>query len=322
MKKMLLCSLSVLGLLTLAACGNSSADSQKDDVKEIGVLQLVEHDSLDQSYEGFVDGLAEEGFVDGENIKINYQNAQNNQDNLRSMTENLIKEDPDLLLGITTAAAQSLATMTSDIPIVVTSVTDLKTAKLVDNYKKPGGNVTGTSNLSPVKKQIELLLSIVPDAKKIGMIYNSGEINSQVQIDIAKEVLDEKGVDYEIKTVTSTNDVQQVAEKVAASCDGIYVPTDNTMASAATITGDVVKEAKVPLVYGAVSETKLGGLASYGVNYHDLGVQTGKMAAKILNGEAEPADIPVEHAKNLEFYVNPKMAEALGIDPNSIKKPE
>lgn len=322
MKKMLLCSLSVLGLLTLAACGKSSADSQKDDIKEIGVLQLVEHDSLDQSYEGFVDGLAEEGFVDGENIKINYQNAQNNQDNLRSMTENLIKEDPDLLLGITTAAAQSLATMTSDIPIVVTSVTDLKTAKLVDNYKKPGGNVTGTSNLSPVKKQIELLLSIVPDAQKIGMIYNSGEINSQVQIDIAKEVLDEKGVDYEIKTVTSTNDVQQVAEKVAASCDGIYVPTDNTMASAATITGDVVKDAKVPTVYGAVSETKLGGLASYGVNYHDLGVQTGKMAAKILNGEAEPADIPVEHAENLEFYVNPEMAEALGIDPNSIKKPE
>lgn len=321
MKKLVLTSVSLLSLVLLGACGKNSA-STDDEVKRVGVLQLVEHESLDLSYEGFVEGLAESGYVEGENLEIEYQNAKNNQDNLRSMGEKLVGEEPDLLLGIATSAAQSLASLTKDIPIVVTSVTDLKEAKLVKSYKKPGTNITGTTNLSPVKKQIELLLSIVPDAKKVGMIYNSGEINSQVQIDLAKAALDEKNIPYEIKSVSSTNDVQQVTEKVASSCDAIYIPTDNTMASAATLVGDVVKQAKVPVVFGAVNETRKGGLASYGVDYQALGVQTGKMAAKILDGKAEPQDLPVEYADNMEFYVNKEMAEALGIDPASIKEPE
>ncbi|GCF94936.1 ABC transporter ATP-binding protein [Enterococcus florum] len=321
MKKKMVLGIGLLSLLVFGACGKDGS-AEEDEVKTVGALQFVQHESLDDSYSGFVKGLEEEGFVDGENLKIDYQNAQGSQDNLKSISEKLVKEKPDLLLGVTTVAGQSLLTATQDIPIVVTCVTDLKDAKLVDSYEKPGGNVTGTTNMSPVAKQIKLLLSIVPNAKKVGIMYNSGEINSKIQADIAEKELKKAGIEPVIRTVTSTNDVQQVSQTVAEEVDGIYLPTDNTFASAKTIVGDVMKEKKVPLVAGAINDVKEAGVATIGINYEELGVQTGKMAAKILRGEATPAEMPVEDSKNLEFYVNEDMCEALGIDPSSIKNPE
>ena len=320
--KKLMAGLSLAGLLLLGGCSNNKKADNSSNVKHVGVLQVVQHPSLDKAYKGFKKGLKEEGYVEGKNLKIDYQNAQNNQDNLKSMSEKLVNEKSDLMLGIATPAAQSLANTSQDIPIVVTAVTDLKAAKLVKSDAKPGKNVTGTTDMVSIERQIKLLLSIVPKAKTIGIMYNAGESNSKIQADLATAVLKKAGVKVLIKTANSTNDVQQVTETLASKVDGIFVPTDNTFDSAADVVGKVVKEKKVPLVASSVDQVKTGGLASIGIDYELLGEQTGKMAAKILAGKAKPADMPVEKAHDMKLVVNKKMAKALGIDPKSIKAPK
>ena len=320
--KKLMAGISLAGLLLLGGCSNNKKADNDSDVKHVGVLQVVQHPSLDKAYKGFKKGLKEEGYVEGKNLKIDYQNAQNNQDNLKSMSEKLVNEKSDLMLGIATPAAQSLANTSQDIPIVVTAVTDLKAAKLVKSDTKPGKNVTGTTDMVSIERQIKLLLSIVPKAKTIGIMYNAGESNSKIQADLATAVLKKAGVKVLIKTANSTNDVQQVTETLASKVDGIFVPTDNTFDSAADVVGKVVKEKKVPLVASSVDQVKTGGLASIGIDYELLGEQTGKMAAKILAGKAKPADMPVEKAHDMKLVVNKKMAKALGIDPKSIKAPK
>ena len=270
--------------LGLAACGNTN-NATEDGKKTVGILQLVEHGSLDAAYEGFKEGLAEGGYKEGENLTLEYQNAQNSQDNLKSMSEKLVKNSPDLLLGIATPAAVSLANETTDIPIVVTAVTDLVEAKLAESNEAPGRNITGTSDMVPIDKQIQLLLSIV-------------------------------------LTANTTNDVQQVTTSLAKDVDGIYVPTDNTFASAAAVVGEVAKETKTPIVAGSVEQVEDGALATFGIDYKSLGKQTGELAAKILDGDEKPATTPVETANKLELVVNQKMATALGIDPESIVAPE
>lgn len=323
MKKWITTGLLTASLLALAACGESSNTSEENDgTKTVGVLQLVEHGSLNAAYEGFKEGLAEAGYTEGENLTIEYQNAQNSQDNLKSMSERLVNTSPDLLLGIATPAAVSLANETTDTPIVVTAVTDLVGAKLADSNEEPGRNITGTSDMVPIEQQINLLLSIVPDAKTIGIMYNAGEANSKIQADLAEEALKAAGVDVKVLTANTTNDVQQVTTSLAKDVDGIYVPTDNTFASAAAIVGEVAKETKTPIVAGSVEQVDDGALATYGIDYKSLGIQTGKLAAKILDGDAEPATTPVETADNLELVVNEEMAAALGIDPASITAPE
>ncbi|WP_278951659.1 ABC transporter substrate-binding protein [Lactobacillus apis] len=320
--KKLMAGISLAGLLLLGGCSNDKKADNDSDVKHVGVLQVVQHPSLDKAYKGFKKGLKEEGYVEGKNLKIDYQNAQNNQDNLKSMSEKLVNEKSDLMLGIATPAAQSLANASQDIPIVVTAVTDLKAAKLVKSDAKPGKNVTGTTDMVSIERQIKLLLSIVPKAKTIGIMYNAGESNSKIQADLATAVLKKAGVKVLIKTANSTNDVQQVTETLASKVDGIFVPTDNTFDSAADVVGKVVKEKKVPLVASSVDQVKTGGLASVGIDYELLGEQTGKMAAKILAGKAKPAEMPVEKAHDMKLVVNKKMAKALGINPKSIKAPK
>ena len=307
--------------LGLAACGNTN-NATEDGKKTVGILQLVEHGSLDAAYEGFKEGLAEGGYKEGENLTLEYQNAQNSQDNLKSMSEKLVKNSPDLLLGIATPAAVSLANETTDIPIVVTAVTDLVEAKLAESNEAPGRNITGTSDLVPIDKQIQLLLSIVPDAKTIGIMYNAGEANSKIQADLAEKALKDAGVDVKVLTANTTNDVQQVTTSLAKDVDGIYVPTDNTFASAAAVVGEVAKETKTPIVAGSVEQVEDGALATFGIDYKSLGKQTGELAAKILDGDEKPATTPVETANKLELVVNQKMATALGIDPESIVAPE
>lgn len=318
----LITGLGLAGLLLLGGCSNNKKSDSDQTVKHVGVLQVVQHPSLDKAYEGFKKGLKEEGYVEGKNLKIDYQNAQNSQDNLKSMSEKLVNEKSDLILGIATPAAQSVANATQDIPTVVTAVTDLKAAKLVNSDAKPGRNVTGTTDMVSIDKQIKLLLSIVPKAKTIGVMYNAGEANSKIQADLAIKALKKAGVKVLVKTANTTNDVQQVTETLAGKVQGIYVPTDNTFASASSIIGKVVKEKKIPLVAGSTDQVKTGGLASIGIDYEKLGEQTGKMAAKILAGKAKPANMPVEKANELKLVVNHKMAKALGIDPKTIKAPK
>ena len=203
----------------------------------------------------------------------------------------------------------------------VTAATDLEQAHLVTSNEKPGGNVTGTTDMVPIEKQIGLLLTIVPDAKTIGIMYNNDEANSKIQADLAEKELKKAGVKVKVLTANSTNDVQQVTKSLAKDVDGIYIPTDNTFASAASVVGEVAKETKTPVVAGAVDQVKDGGLATVGIDYESLGKQTGIMAAKILDGK-KPSELPVETANDLELYVNKDMAKALGINPDSIKEAE
>ncbi|MDR1568558.1 MAG: ABC transporter substrate-binding protein [Streptococcaceae bacterium] len=321
MKKGLIALLGI-SLLILGGC-SSGKDKPKDTSKEatIGVLQMLKHGSLDASYKGFLAGLKENGYEVGKNLEIDYQVGTGAQDSLKSMSETLVKKQPDLLLGIATPAAISLLNETTEIPIVITAVTDPVTSKLAKSEDKPGGNVTGTTDMVPIEKQIDLLLSIKDNIKTVGIAYNAGEGNSKIQADLAIKALKKKGVEAKVLTANSTNDVQSVVTSLAKNTDAIYIPTDNTFATAAPIVGEVAKEYKIPVVAGSAEQVEAGALATYGIDYTSLGKQTGEMAAKILKGEAKAATFPIETAKDLKLIVNQKMAKALGIDPESIKVP-
>lgn len=318
-KRLLATALIMLGLISVTGCGGGETTQQKEsDQKTVGILQLVAHDSLDAAREGFVEGLAANGFKEGDNLIIETQNAQNDQANLKSMSEKLVKQQPDLLLAIATPAAQSLLNETTEVPIVVTAVTDLVGAKLVASNEKPGGNLTGTTDWAPVAEQIKLLLSIVPEAKTIGIMYNAGETNSKIQADAAEAALKKAGVAVKVLTANTTNDVQQVTTSLAKDVDGIYIPTDNTFANAAAVVGEVAKETQTPVVTGSVEQVTNGALATYGIDYHSLGKAAGVMAAEILSGKEKPAEMAVQSAPDFELVVNEEMAQALGIDPASI----
>lgn len=311
-------------LLSSAACSSgpaapagesggaaSSADSQK--VYKIGVVQLLEHDALDSAYKGFVDGLKSAGYEDGKNIRLNYENAQNEQANCVTIASKLVNDGSDLILAIATPAAQAVANATKDIPILVTAVTDPADAKLVKSNDKPGTNVSGTSDLTPVKEQIELLKEMVPDVKNVGLMYCSSESNSKFQIDIAKKECDELGIGYTVKTVSSSNEIQQVAQSLVGRVQAVYVPTDNMLAAGMKTLGMVFTPAKIPVVVGESGMVKNGGIATYGINYYKLGQQTAEMAVKILKGETKPADMPIEYQKDMDVAVNQDVAKQLGI---------
>lgn len=319
MKKLL--SIGAIILLTASALAGCTGGNTADDgTIRIGILQLISHPSLDAAREGFLEALAEAGYVEGENLEIDYQNAQGDQANLKSMSERLTKNN-DLVLAIATPAAQALVNEGKDVPIMITAVTDPVDAGLVQSLEAPGGTVSGTSDMVPIEKQADLLMSIVPNAKTVGILYNSSETNSQIQADLAKAALEAAGVTVKELTVTSTNDVQQVTETLAKQVDAIYIPTDNTLASSMPTVASVVEKYNIPVVPGSTDQVDTGGLATFGINYHDLGKQTGVMAVKVLKGEATPATMPIETSKNLELVINREMAEKIGIDPDSIVAP-
>ncbi len=317
-KKMLSSLMGLVAVGLLVGCGNNSAETDSS-VQKVGILQYMEHKSLDKAREGFIAELKDEGYEDGKNIKIDSLNSQGDQANLKSMSEKLVKEKSDVILTIATPAAISVATETTDIPIIFTAVTDAVSAGLVDSNEKPGKNITGTSDMVPIDKQTNLLLSIVPDAKAIGIIYNSSEENSVIQAKLAKEAIEKKGVKVKESTVTSTNDVQQVMTALAGEVDGVYIPTDNTLANTMETVGEIARNKKLPIVTGSAEDVKVGALATYGLDYEKLGRQTGKLAVKILKGEAKPADLAVDMPTDLDLVVNEDMAKALGIDPSTIK---
>lgn len=313
----------MLAGLVLAGCGTDdkkAGEEQKDSVK-IGILQYMEHDSLSLAREGFLSEFEDAGYDEGENLTIDYQNAQGDQANLQSMSERLVGKN-DAILAIATPAAQALANVTKEDPILFTAVTDAVDAGLVESMEKPGANITGTSDIVPIDEQIALLLSIAPEAKTVGIIYNSSEPNSKIQADMAEKTIKDKGVAVKILTVTSTNDVQQVMTTLAQEVDAIYIPTDNTLASTMPTVGEIATEYKLPVIPGSAEMVEAGALATYGINYSDLGRQTAKMALKIIKDGEKPSEMEVETSNNLELVINEEMAKALEIDPASIVVPE
>ncbi|MEG1895277.1 MAG: ABC transporter substrate-binding protein [Oscillospiraceae bacterium] len=338
MKKIVTIVMAILLAVNVSGCGSkekpqSSAtvqsstqdstqdsDTQKSEKLKIGILQQLEHTSLDLAKEGFIKALADGGYVDGENITIDFQNAQADQSNLLTMSQRFVNDKSDLVLAIATGAAQSVASQTKEIPILFTAVTDPLGAGLVNSNEAPGGNITGTNDVSPIKEQIELMLKLCPDIKTVGLLYSSSEDNSITQAKQVKEILAQKGLGVVEQTVTSSNDVQQATQSIVDKCDGIYIPTDNTFASAMPIVAAVVKKSKTPVVCGDIGMTQQGGLATLGLNYYNLGYQTGEMGIKILKGE-KTETMAVQSLVKYDYIVNADMAQAIGVTiPEDLKQ--
>lgn len=305
-------------MLTLAlgvmGCGGDKKEAPKKAEKvNVGIVQLVEHAALDAANKGFVEGLASKGYKEGQNIAYDRQNAQADQSNLQNIAHRFVNNKVNLICAIATPAAQTVANVTSDIPIVATAVTDYKAAKLVKDNTKPGTNVTGTTDMNPVEQQLDLLLKLVPNAKSVGTIYCSSEVNSQLQIDILKKAAAAKGVTVKEATVSNVNDIQQAARSLLGKVQAVYVPTDNVLASAMPTLISVTEEAKLPVICGEGGMVKAGGVATLGVDYYKLGFQAGEMAADILGGKSKPADMAIQAQKEFKAMVNVKEAEKIGL---------
>ena len=305
-------------MLTLAlgvvGCGGDKKDAPKKAEKvNVGIVQLVEHAALDAANKGFVDGLASKGYKEGQNVTYDRQNAQADQSNLQNIAHRFVNNKVNLICAIATPAAQTVANVTPDIPIVATAVTDYKAAKLVKDNAKPGTNVTGTTDMNPVAQQLDLLLKIVPHAKSIGTIYCSSEVNSQLQVDILKKAAADKGVVVKEATVSNVNDIQQAARSLVGKVQAIYVPTDYILASAMPTLATVTEEAKLPVICGEGGMVKAGGVATLGVDYYKLGFQAGEMAADILDGKSKPADMAIQAQKEFKAIINAKEAEKIGL---------
>ena len=319
----LLAPLLVVGILltSLISLHQLKADKKKD-VFRIGISQFITHQSLDATREGFVDELAKQGYVEGENIEINLQNAQGEQRNLKTISQQLA-ESSDVVLAIATPSAQSLANTTQTTPVIFSAVTDPVSAKLVESREHPGGNVTGTSDQSSdaISTQINLIKKVLPKAKSIGILYTQSEPNSVVQKDEAKRLLEEKGFTVVEKTILDSNNVKAAAESLMTEVDMVFVPTDNIISSTMETVKQVSIKHKVPVFGGSTEMVAVGGLYNYGTNYEELGRQTARMLIRVLKGE-KPENIAVELPEKLELHTNQEMATALGIDISKLESKE
>ncbi len=304
----------------LAGCGSSGDSEGSDGQLKIGLVQLVEHPSLDTIRESILKQLEEEGYKDGDTVSIDYQNAQNEQANLKTICQKFVSDKCDLIIAISTPAAQAAYGETKDIPIIFSAVTDPVEAELVEDFDAPGGNITGTSDLVSADKIMDLALNITPDIKTIGALYNSSEVNAASVVDDLKAYAKKKGMKVEEAAVTNSNEIQQAAQSLAGKCDAVFSPIDNTVASAMSVATDVFVGAKIPFYVGADSMVKDGGLATYGIQYESLGAETGKMAAQVLKG-ADTSTMPVKVMDDMKAYVNQSTADAIGIKiPDAILK--
>lgn len=319
----LLAPLLVVGILltSLISLHQLKADKKKD-VFRIGISQFITHQSLDATREGFVDELAKQGYVEGKNIEIDLQNAQGEQRNLKTISQQLA-ESSDVVLAIATPSAQSLANATQTTPVIFSAVTDPVSAKLVESREHPGGNVTGTSDQSSdaISTQINLIKKVLPKAKTIGILYTQSEPNSVVQKDEAKRLLEEKGFTVVEKTILDSNNVKAAAESLMAEVDMVFVPTDNIISSTMETVKQVSIKHKVPVFGGSTEMVAVGGLYNYGTNYEELGRQTARMLIRVLKGE-KPENIAVELPEKLELHTNQEMADSLGIDISKLESKE
>lgn len=312
MKRQLLTgiALAAAGALALAGCSNGGGSTEGGDTAayKIGINQLVQHPALDAATAGF-----QKAFDDaGVDVEFDVQNANGEQATAVTIAQTFASQDLDLVLAVATPAAQAVAQAITDKPVLFTAVTDAVAAELVDSNEKPGGNLTGTSDMAPIDEQLKLLQQIVPDAKKVGIVYASGEVNSEVQVEAAEKAAPELGLEIVSTTVTTANDIQQATEALG-DVDAIYVPTDNMVVSGIASLVQVAEAKQIPVI-GAESGTVEGGaVATLGIDYEQLGYQTGEMALKILQDGGDPATMPVEVSKSFTYVVNPGAAERMGV---------
>jgi putative ABC transport system substrate-binding protein len=307
--------ISIVLLSLLLIVGGCSQSSSSNEEVVIGVTQIVEHESLNAAFDGFKKALEENGYIEGENVKYDVQIAQGEMSNSQTIAQNFVGDKVDLIFANSTPSAQSALNATKEIPIVFTSVTDPVGAELVKSFDEPGANITGTSDTHPeaISKTVNFAINEV-GAKKIGVIFNSGEQNSQVQVDEIKKVATENGAEIVEVSVSTSAEVKQATESLVGRVDAIYVPTDNTVVSALDAVISVANEKDIPLFAGELDSMKKGAVAASGFSYFDLGYETGLMAVEILEGKKKPSEIPVAYPKSFNLMINKLAADEQGVE--------
>ena len=317
MKKwMKLAAVTVASTAMLAACGKSGDEGKSGSGEKeytIGATQIVEHPSLDAAYQGFKDALKDKGLK----VKYDFQSAQNDQNNVSTISNNFVSKQVDLIFANSTPSALGALQATKDIPIVFTSVSDPVGAGLVKSKEKPGGNITGVIDLHPdaIKKTIEFIDDNFKNAK-VGLLYNAGEQNSVTQIKTLEDLAKGSNVKFVKRTVANSSEVQQAANTLVGKADVIYIITDNTVVSALDSVVKVANDQKIPLIVGEPDSLKKGGFATYGIDFHTIGYRSGEMAAEILKGEKKPGDIAIENPPELKLFINKEAADKQGVKWN------
>lgn len=317
MKKLFALILAVLMVASLAACGetgNAGGDpAGSKQTFKIGICQLMTHDALDAATKGFIDAATEA--LGAENVTFDTKDAAGEYTNCTTIIDGFLAANVDMILANATSPLQAASGATAEIPILGTSVTDYATALNIKDWNGTvGGNVSGTTDLAPLDEQAAMILDLFPDTKKVGLLYCSGEPNSVYQITIVEEYLKDKGIACERYGFTDVNDLASVTQTACDNSDVIYIPTDNTAANNTETIANVVIPAKVPVICGESNTCKGCGVATLSIDYYDLGFATGKMAAKILKGEANISEMPVESAPEFTKMYNKANCEALGVE--------
>lgn len=296
----------------LVGCGSSAAD---DETVNIGIIQYMQHASLDEAYQGFVDGLAEAGYVEGENLTLNYQNASGEVSNCQQICELFANNNTDLVLAIATPAAQSAANVfqETEVPVLFTAVTDAVGAGLVESNEAPGKNVTGTLDMPVIADQIAVIKDVLPDAQKIAILYTSSEANSEIQAEEAKAAAEALGMEAVVQTSSSSNDIPQVISSVVGTVDAIYIPSDNAFASAMATVNATAVENQIPVFCAVEAMIAEGGVATTAIDYYELGKQTAAQAVRVLDGE-KASEIAVETQKECALVVNETFAASVGVE--------
>ncbi len=307
-------------MLALTACGggataptntNKSAETE-DKIFKIGIVQLIEHPALDATRDGFIKSLEDNDVK----VEIDYVSAQGDIAVARTISEKFVADKVDLIFAIATSAAEAAVGTDTDIPILFSAVTDPVAAHLVESNEKPGANVTGTSDIVDIKGQLEIFKQIDPDINTIGIVYSADEANSLAQLEIVEAAAPELGLNVESVSIQNISDLPQAAQSLAAKVDGVYMLSDNKIASSVSLLADILAERKIPSVCAEEALVNGGGLIANGISYFEIGEQTGVMAKKILVDKTSPSDIPVEQAKNISKLVNSETIEKLGLDAN------
>ena len=298
-------------LLAVAATLAITLPAQAEDVT-VAVTAIVEHPALDAARDGVKEALEAAGYKEGENLKFIYESAQGNPATAAQIARQFVGEGPNVIVPISTPSAQAVVSATKDIPVVFTAVSDPVGAQLVTNMDKPGGNVTGLSDMSPVAEHLALIKEILPDAKTIGFLYNSGEANSVSLLAVLKAEAEKAGLTVVESAATKSAEVQGAARALVGRADAIYIPTDNTIISALEGAVAVAEEAKLPLFTADTDSVSRGAIAALGFNYHDVGKQTGEVVVRILKGE-NPGDIAVKVAAGTDLVVNKSAAAKMGV---------
>ena len=309
----LLLAASILGGCSKSQASISNSSQGEKKIIKIGINQIVEHPALDASRKGFIEALKSKGFEEGKNLEIDFQNAQGEPATSQTIAQGFVSKKVDLILAIATPSAQASFNTTKNIPILITAVTDPVKAGLVKSMDKPDTNVTGTSDNVPIEKQFELLKQLIPNSKKIGIVYNTSEANSEIQVEAAKKAAPDFGIEVITVGVTNVNELPQALSSLLDKIDVLYVPTDNLVVSAMPLIRSQCFKKSIPIIGSERGQVESGALATIGIDYYKLGFQTGLAAVEILNGKS-PKDIPITTLKDMQLVINTDAAKKLNIN--------